>query len=359
MAHRRGEHPHDADDVDDESPNLRPKLHLQDAELCGSSAKGKGRNGEFTGESHASQLQKQERGNADLSFSNTGVAQSFTGAVQSHVPTFTNTTSQANIAARDRDLAQGFKGNADLPDIDYTNTNLGSQQLSKLEDLVISSSNKGDLNNGDNGQAESSPWAAGRSANLTSTTSHCDACCNNKSTGDVGCAPCGHEYCRDCLQNLVETAITDESFFPPRCCHQPIPFEAIHKFLTSELAQAFINKKAEFDTQDRTYCSVQTCSAFIGSGNIADNVGTCQECNATTCVLCKAAAHDRGECPNDPTLQQVLDMNCIMAATISPVVVALNFAMSAGWNGRPAPVRNGTNINFSIMQTINLLIMQT
>lgn len=307
MAYRGGELPHDADD--DESSNLKTKLHRQDAELCGSSAKGKGRNGEFTGESHASQLQQQERGNADLSFSNTGMAQSFTRDVESHVPTVLNTTSPTNIAATDHDLAPGFKGNADLPDTDYTNTNLGSQQLSKLEDLFISSSNKDDLDNGENDhQAGSSALAAGRSANLISTTRYCEACCNVKSTEDVGRAPCGHEYCRDCLRNLVETAITDESFFPPRCCHQPIPFEAIHKLLTFELAQAFINKKAEFDTQNRTYCSVQTCSAFIGSGNIADNVGTCQECNSTTCILCKAAAHDRGECPNDPTLQQVLDM---------------------------------------------------
>lgn len=45
--------------------------------------------------------------------------------------------------------------------------------------------------------------------------------------------------------------------------------------------------------------------------------------------------------------------------TIVAVVVALSFATSAGWHGRPAPVRNGTNINFLIMQTINLMIMQT
>lgn len=380
MAHRGQGHLHDADD---ESANHITELHLQDTELSASSSKGKRPNEKFTVEPHAIQQQKHELENVGPSFSIRKMGRSFANTVRSHVPAVMRTTSHANLAAEDHDLAQDFKGNAKQPNIKQSSTSWGSRQLSKLRNLFVSSSNKRDLSSSESEQTESSTSAPGSSVNLTSTTTHCVACGNDNNAEDIGRAPCGHVYCRDCLQNLVKTAIADESFFPPRCCRQPISFEIIQALLTSELVQAFINKHVEVKTPNRTYCSVQTCSAFVRSGNIVDNVGTCHECHSKTCTICKAAAHDRGECPKDPALQQILEMvgengwqrckscssvvelkhgcnhityvsnhPCIANANvIVDVVVVLIFATSVDCHGGPAPVRNGTNVDFLIMQT--------
>ncbi|KFY00532.1 hypothetical protein O988_03272 [Pseudogymnoascus sp. VKM F-3808] len=269
-------------DIDDEISNLIINLQIQDAELQMSSAnrKGKGREGEVLDESLAFQLQKQELENAAL----------------------------------DRDLVQGLGANTELPNIDYPNPDsesheLDDELLTKYQALFVSGSileRNPDLDAGDH--AESSTWAASRVTGINSIKSHCEACGDETDFVDIGPVPCRHEYCRDCLQSLFKAAITDESLFPPRCCGQQIPLDKVRIFLTSELAQAFIEKKIEFETLNKTYCSVQTCSAFIDNSNISGNVGTCHECSSTTCTLCKAAAHNRDECPNDPALQQILDM---------------------------------------------------
>lgn len=379
MAHRGRGHLHDAH----ESANHITELQLQDTELSASSSKAKGPNEKFTVEPHAVDQQKHELGNAGPLFSIRKMGRSFANTVRSHVPAVMRTTSQANLAAEDRDLAHGLKGNAKQPNVKHSNKSWGSRQLSKLRNLFVSSSNERDLSSVESERTESSTSAPGSSVNLTSTTTHCVACGNDNNVEDIGRALCGHVYCRDCLQNLVKTAIADEAFFPPRCCRQPIPFGIIQTLLTSDLVLTYINKHVEFKTPNRTYCYVQTCSTFIGSGNIVDNVGTCRECHSKTCTICKAAAHDRGECPKDPALQEILKMmgdngwqrckSCSSvvelkhgcnhityvshhpqtanANIIVAVAVVLIFATSVDCHGGPAPVRNGTNVDFLIMQT--------
>ncbi|OBT60792.1 hypothetical protein VE03_09900 [Pseudogymnoascus sp. 23342-1-I1] len=310
MVYLKQEHPRKADD---ESAKSVTKLQLQDPELSVSlsSSKGEGPEEKFTVKSHAVQLQKQELENVDPSFSIRKMGRNFANTVRSHVSAVTRTTSQANTAAGDFDLAQGIKDNAKQPGVKHSNKNWGSRQLSKLRNFFVSRSNVPDLRSGESEQTLASTSTLGSSTNLTSNATHCVSCGDDNNPGNIGRAPCGHGYCHDCLQNLVETAITDESFFPPRCCRQPISFKTIRKFLTSELVQALINKQAEFETPNKTYCSVQTCSAFIGSGNIVDDVA---------------------------------------------VVVALNFATSVDCHGRPALVRNGTNIDLLSMRTWLLVV---
>ncbi|KFY13531.1 hypothetical protein V492_03200 [Pseudogymnoascus sp. VKM F-4246] len=166
-----------------------------------------------------------------------------------------------------------------------------------------------DLAYGFNPNAEQSESSTGhKPAKVASVTTLCEACRDDKNLEDISSAPCGHEYCHDCLLNLVKTAVKDDSLFPPRCCRQPIPFKAFHTFLTPELSKAFVNKEDEFDTLDKTYCSVPTCSAFIVSGNVACNVGTCHQCGSKTCIRCKAAAHGKKKCKQNPALEQVWDI---------------------------------------------------
>lgn len=133
----------------------------------------------------------------------------------------------------------------------------------------------------------------------------CTACQEFIDFSRVARAPCGHEYCEDCLRDLFKSSMTDESLFPPRCCSQSIPSVSVRIFLTSEIVHQFGKKKIEFETKDRTYCSSPTCSAFLNAENIEAERGTCPDCGTITCTMCKATAHG-GDCPADVNLQLVL-----------------------------------------------------
>jgi IBR domain, a half RING-finger domain len=183
-------------------------------------------------------------------------------------------------------------------------TELAALHVSGLEESqqVLSGA---ELDGGRDGDAELSNRADRRVVNPSLLNRRCNACWEERNLPDVTCLPCRHKYCRDCLDLLFRAAMTNESLFPPRCCHQPISITLVRSFLTSQLVQDFNKKKIEFETPDRTYCWSSTCAAFIEAENICGEVASCLECGSMTCTNCKEKAH-AGDCPNDTALQQVL-----------------------------------------------------
>ena len=120
---------------------------------------------------------------------------------------------------------------------------------------------------------------------------------------------CSHSYCQACVVELFHLALFDETYFPPRCCSQPVPIESVREFLPSELTTRFHEKEIEFNTKNRTYCHVSTCSTFIPpNGNILGDEATCPECNSKTCVTCKAMFHEGEDCPEDTATQELIRM---------------------------------------------------
>lgn len=117
--------------------------------------------------------------------------------------------------------------------------------------------------------------------------------------------PCEHRYCDECLQTLLRAIITDESLFPPRCCQKPFEYMAIKPHLPEELAAQYESKKEELGNKNRIYCSIPTCSAFIGMDDRNDRVAVCPDCKSETCMACKGPVHE-GECPVDEALESVL-----------------------------------------------------
>lgn len=117
--------------------------------------------------------------------------------------------------------------------------------------------------------------------------------------------PCGHDYCRDCIRELFQAALSDDTLFPPRCCQTAMFSLGVRLYLPQGLVEGYHEKKIEMDTVDRTYCSDPTCSAFIKSDTIKDNKAVCRKCQKETCARCKAAGH-QNECPLDPSLQSIL-----------------------------------------------------
>ncbi len=139
----------------------------------------------------------------------------------------------------------------------------------------------------------------------TSRRERCVACQESKPAFDIIQAPCEHRYCRECIGDLFETATTDESLFPPRCCRQNIPVDTVKDLLSKALIERVEQKRVEFGTPNRTYCVWPTCSAFIPPDRIDGDIAVCPNCEQTTCTICKSAAH-QGDCPNDTALQSLI-----------------------------------------------------
>lgn len=136
----------------------------------------------------------------------------------------------------------------------------------------------------------------------------CTSCALELDITELKRLTCEHEYCLECLIELFDLCLKDETLFPPRCCYHNIPLDVAGDSLDADYSQLFQDRKEELETPDKTYCCNLTCSKFIPTGLIRDGVAICPACSELTCSICKAAAHPGGPCPVDPTLEQVLQV---------------------------------------------------
>lgn len=116
-----------------------------------------------------------------------------------------------------------------------------------------------------------------------------------------------HAYCRECLQRLFESSVTDPSHFPPRCCSKIISLSSCKPFLSQALVARFLMRQEELGTVNRTYCSNTTCSKWIRPANIRANEATCAECKQKTCAVCKGKQHT-GLCPEDKDTKELMNV---------------------------------------------------
>ncbi len=307
--------------TDDLTAALLIQLQIEDAEQALSSFKGKAREGELSDAELALQLYKQDlECNASI-ISDQRMTRSIAFAVQMDGNVLAESMSQEQSAAQDRDIACQLSGShvpSAVKPSTVTSKEMDEELLAKLAALWMSpiqmyggkngESDDGIVKDADQGvmSGESSLWASTRRGPTSSKTHHCIACQEDKKFLEVVRAPCSHEYCRECLQDLFRGSIRDESLFPPRCCRQPITPTFVRIFLTSDIVRQYEKKKIEFDTSDKTYCSSPSCSAFILPEKIHGDSAICIECGMVTCSMCKLPAHD-GDCPADRSLQQLLE----------------------------------------------------
>lgn len=146
----------------------------------------------------------------------------------------------------------------------------------------------------------------------TDNASSC-VCCLTSFTAQVTVTcPCSHTYCHSCLSDFFQRALADVSIFPPTCCDEPIPIENEHvqACLGETLVAEFESKREELGTPNRTYCNVPECAAWIPPQYIdpGNDLGQCPKCQAPTCTICKAAAHEGTECPEDEGTRNILDL---------------------------------------------------
>jgi hypothetical protein len=303
---------------------LMIQLQLEDSnELVESFAdKGKGREGVLSDSQIAFQMYREDLERSIALVEDQKMSTSIAQACQMDGDVLVESLSQEQAAAGDRDIAcrlGGVAAHHPLPPWTVGSEFLDDEILEKLRALYVTApveeeSLDGQLVKGrsdrfadenDEEVVESSAWAAMRNP-PKQTKRCCTACQEHVVFFQLARAPCGHEYCRDCLRGLFLASLGDDSLFPPRCCRQSIATgSSIRIFLTGELIQRYERKKIEFDTPDRTYCSNPPCSAFIRVENIANEEASCPNCLMVTCTICKAS--HTGDCPEDVALQQALD----------------------------------------------------
>ena len=123
------------------------------------------------------------------------------------------------------EMARHLTGGSDLSSLTFsdvaTEECIDDELLAKTQALFVSGVqillSDFDMSDKNIGRTESSSWA-GRPANPLSINRRCEACRMDKKFFDAARVPCRHEYCRDCLEDLFETSLEDESLFPPNCC---------------------------------------------------------------------------------------------------------------------------------------------
>ena len=281
--------------------------------------KGKGREGDLSDSQVAFQLYKEDMEHNLTVVADRKMSRSIAQACQMDGDVLVESLSQEQAAAGDRDFAcslGGVAAHCPLPPWIVGSEFLDDEILEKLRVLYVTPAEqpavegqlvkyRSDDAEIDEEIAESSAWAVTRQPSKHTKRS-CTACQEQIVFFNLARAPCDHEYCRDCLRELFLASLGDDSLFPPRCCRQPIATgSSIRIFLTGDLIQRYEQKKIEFETPDRTYCSNPSCSTFIRVEHIANEQASCQNCLTVTCTICKST-HD-GDCPADVALQQVLD----------------------------------------------------
>jgi len=129
--------------------------------------------------------------------------------------------------------------------------------------------------------------------------------------------PCGHTYCRGCIQEYVKKCCDDKEIFPPRCCGIRVPLdETVNNLLGQELAHRLELMIAEHDDNDKLYCSNLRCSRYLRQSalprrRIPVRSIRCTACNHSTCRSCKYSSHGDRPCGASLAEDQVRALGAI------------------------------------------------
>ncbi|RMZ83845.1 hypothetical protein DV737_g1476, partial [Chaetothyriales sp. CBS 132003] len=99
-----------------------------------------------------------------------------------------------------------------------------------------------------------------------------------------------------CIFDRFCDAIKSEFSYPVVCCDHATPIQpspAIEIIIGRYMKSLLLAKKTEYETIDRTYCHVPTCSTFIAPSTIKEELAVCPKCQTTTCAKCKRQWHGK------------------------------------------------------------------
>jgi hypothetical protein len=310
-------------DYDDETAALIFKIQLEDIDelLEKAKVKGKGKEGSITDQEVALQLERAQLERNAMILLDRSMSKSIARAVLHDADLIAHMQMQEIQAAVDRVIALRSAGVIAATQLDVTSQpppspvsgSLDDELIEKLSAIYHETPEEDSDHNAlvkrvgpklPDQNGESSAWAATRKVE----SRRCVICEEYVAFFDVARLPCQHECCRACLMEMFEAATIDESRHPPKCCDEISPeAENVRIFLTSEIIKKYLEKKIEWETKNRTYCSHKDCRKFIGLDHIFADLAVCPTCEHKTCTMCKEASHD-ADCPKDNELQQTLEL---------------------------------------------------
>ncbi|KAJ5984142.1 hypothetical protein N7481_006241 [Penicillium waksmanii] len=159
----------------------------------------------------------------------------------------------------DRRIALHMSGNMAPAAEDQSSPSLYEQQMCRVVGTIMAEEKPDlkrsavDISKDENGNGNESKQAS----------LECVACGEQGIFFTMVEAPCSHYYCQVCLIQLFSASLKDESLFPPRCCRIPMPLEPVRTLIGPETSRRVEAKNIEISDTSRTYCSKQTCSAYI------------------------------------------------------------------------------------------------
>ncbi|PPR02526.1 hypothetical protein CVT24_001952 [Panaeolus cyanescens] len=305
----------DESDVDFETARLIAELHLQDIADIEGRRKGKGRAGVKSDEEYALELMMSELQSVVSISEDNRLAQSISKALETDAAYLDAFMTAEAAAEADRRVAEAVSNGQPLPPPIPAQTRLEHRAFDMEPKFVDDSlapiqtvkSLAPKVKGTDAGKqpvrtVSHTPAGTIASSSRSGTKEprvECTACGERVRVGKAFLTSCSHQYCPDCLNDLVEAFTRDESLYPLRCCKEPIDIHAVRPFITKPgLATLFEVKHSEFSVpvSDRLYCAAPTCSAFLDSVNqYRDQFVQCPNCAFSTCRLCKQAYHF-GDC---------------------------------------------------------------
>lgn len=115
----------------------------------------------------------------------------------------------------------------------------------------------------------------------------CVACLSKNPRIELVQLRCSDKYCYTCLEKMFETAMKDETMYPPSCCGTNISIKLVRGHLSKSLLWKFRMKQPELSTSKKLYCHVPRCSAFIAPHSVHNGQAICQKCRSVTCTKCR------------------------------------------------------------------------
>ena len=290
--------------LDDATAKLIIQLHDSDVQEYLRSSKGKGRHDQISDIGLAMEIYEQDLKETSILLTDRSMSQSITRAVITDAAVLKDCYAEEDVAVKDRALAHRLVG-LDPPSArpnrgETSDCGIDAGIVSRLGALYVPCPIDEGL-----APAESSAWAASSPKRSAVTLRECASCNSSSPLAESFQAPCGHQYCLECLHTLFEMSTKDETLFPPRCCRQRIPVLSAKLYLRATSMEEFEKKALEFKSSDRLYCSQPRCSMFIASVNTLGDRAECTACGSTICTVCKGIAH-HGDCPEDTGLRQTL-----------------------------------------------------
>ncbi|TGO56147.1 hypothetical protein BOTNAR_0229g00130 [Botryotinia narcissicola] len=139
----------------------------------------------------------------------------------------------------------------------------------------------------------------------------CVSCLDDFPFSDMVNVQC-HDYCKDCFERLVITAMKTESMWPVKCCLNDIQHKVIVKNNKSNLAREFKLKVCEREVAagDRVYCIKPKCERWIPNNWIdkGRKCASCPSCETKVCITCRGSWHANMECRQDKDFQATVSL---------------------------------------------------